>query len=89
MVTGIKDWQEFLKKIKTHESLEVHMKAYLACVTYDCWKNGLTLSKVTDEISKREVSYWTSVLIRVTVVTLILASCNLAFRGHREKIFQS
>ena len=82
-VTGIKDWQGLSKKIKAHESSEVHMKA---CVTYDCWKNGLTLSKVADEMSKREVSYWTSVLTRVTDVTLTLASCNLAFRGHREKI---
>lgn len=35
---------------------------------------------------KREVSFWTKVLTRITDVTLTLASCNLAFRGHREKI---
>ena len=41
---------------------------------------------MADEMSKREISYWTSVLTRITDVTLTLASCNLAFRGHREKV---
>ena len=41
---------------------------------------------MADEMSKREISYWTSVLTRITDVTLTLASCNLAFRGHPEKV---
>ena len=33
-----------------------------------------------------ESNYWFNVLQRLVVITLTLASCNLAFRGHREDV---
>ena len=71
---------------KKNQDSRIIRYTHACCITYDSWKNGSTLSEMADEMSKREISYWTSVLTRITDVTLTLASCNLAFRGHREKV---
>lgn len=80
---GINDWQGLSGKIKKHESLRAHL---VACVVFDTWKNDLTVDAQLDSEYKRQVHFWTQVLTRVTDITLTLASCNLAFRGHREQV---
>lgn len=80
---GINDWQGLSKKIKKHESSHAHIAA---CVTYDMWKNDLTIDAQLDSEYKSQVNFWTQVLTRITDVTLTLVSCNLAFRGHNEKL---
>ncbi|KAG9282427.1 zinc finger MYM-type protein 1-like [Astyanax mexicanus] len=80
---GINDWQGLSAKIKKHESSRAHLAA---CVVFDTWKNDLTVDAQLDSEYKSQVRFWTDVLMRITDVTLTLASCNLAFRGHREKV---
>lgn len=80
---GINDWQELSGKIKKHVSSRVHLAA---CVIFDTWKNDHTVDSGLDREFKGQASFWTKVLTRITDVTLTLALCNLAFRGHCEKV---
>ena len=82
-VKGIKNWQKLSTKIKVHELSQCHLNA---CLVYDTWKKGSTVDTVISNQWKEKVNFWKQVLHRIVNVTLTLASCNLAFRGHREKI---
>lgn len=79
---GINDWQGLSQKIKEHELTTSHL---FACGIYNTWKRNLTVVAQMSSAYAQEVSYWTEVLTRIVNVTLTLASCNTAFRGHREK----
>ena len=57
-----------------------------ACVAYDAWKTDHTIDTELDSNLKKQINFWSEVLTRITDVTLTLASCNLVFREHREKI---
>ncbi len=57
-------------------------------MTYDMWKNNLTIDVQIDSEYKSQIDFWTQVLTRITDVTLTLASCNLAFRGHNKKLHE-
>ncbi len=37
---------------------------------------------------KSQIDFLSQVLTRITDVTLTLASCNLAFRGHNKKLYE-
>lgn len=76
---GIHDWQGLSKKIKEHENCSMHVTA---CLTYDHWKKNKTIDTYSSEVWNK----WREILKRIVDVTLTLASCNLAFRGHQESI---
>lgn len=82
-VNGVKDWKGLTKKINVHETSSVHVRA---CVTLDLWKRRKTIDSSLESAIRKEENKWYKILHRIVNVTLTLASCNLAFRGHREEI---
>ena len=69
-------------KINKHESSRTHLSA---CVVVDAWTNDLP---VDAQMDKSQVKFWLQGPTRIADVTLTLASCNLAFRGHRERVVE-
>ncbi|KAF3859013.1 hypothetical protein F7725_021412 [Dissostichus mawsoni] len=53
-----------------------------ACVIYEQWKKNGRIN------ARNAANYWRQVLERIVNVTITLATCNLAFRGHREILGQ-
>lgn len=82
-VNGIRDWKGLSKKIDVHETSRVHIQA---CITLDLWKRRNTIDSSLESAIQKEENTWYKILHRIVNVTLTLASCNLAFRGHREEI---
>lgn len=82
-VNGVRDWKGLAKKINVHETSNLHVQA---CVTLDLWKRHKTIDSSLESAIQKEENKWYKILHRIVNVTLTLASCNLAFRGHREKI---
>lgn len=80
---GIRDWTGLTKKIKEHEKSSSHIEA---CVTHNVWKKRKTIDTNFECEVEKETTRCYKVLHRITNATLTLASCNLAFRGHREEI---
>jgi dihydropteroate synthase len=48
------------------------------------WRLNKTLTAEMEESLRKEANYWRQVIERIINVTLMLATSNLAFRGHRE-----
>ena len=84
-VNGINAWKHLYKKIEKHESSQIHIDA---CVAYEQWKCNSTIDAELERSVRKAAMFWRGVLERIVNVTLTLASCNLAFRGHREAIGQ-
>lgn len=84
-VNGIKDWKHLSAKIEKHESTQIHLGA---CVIYEQWKLNDTIDAEMERNVRNAALFWRQVVERITNVTLTLASCNLAFRGHREVLGQ-
>lgn len=82
-VNGVRDWKGLGKKINVHESSNIHVQA---CITFDLWKRCKTIDSSLESVIQKEENTWCKILHRIVNVTLTLASCNLAFRGHREEI---
>ncbi|KAK5614993.1 hypothetical protein CRENBAI_007459 [Crenichthys baileyi] len=51
---------------------------------YEQWKLNSTIDAEMERNVRNAALFWRQVLERIVNVTLTLASCNLAFRGHRE-----
>ncbi|GBP77884.1 hypothetical protein EVAR_54267_1 [Eumeta japonica] len=66
---GYDDWKHIVDAIERHETSKIHLDSCL----------------INSGGYKKEKSFWRQVLSRLLEVTLILSTCNLAFRGHREK----
>ncbi|GBP48726.1 hypothetical protein EVAR_88187_1 [Eumeta japonica] len=79
---GYDDWKHIVDAIERHETSKIHLDA---CLTYQQWWLHGTLDEEQESVTKKEKSFWRQVLSRLLEVTLILSTCNLAFRGHREK----
>lgn len=84
-VNGVSDWGHLSQKIDYHESSQVHIGA---CVLYKHWQFHGTIDSQLEKDVRNAALFWRGVLERVVNVTLTLASCNLAFRGHREVLGQ-
>ena len=84
-VNGIKDWKHLSSKIEKHESTQIHIGA---CVIYEQWKLNGTIDAEMERNVRNAALFWRQVVERIVNVTLTLASCNLAFRGHREVLGQ-
>ncbi|GBP48724.1 hypothetical protein EVAR_88185_1 [Eumeta japonica] len=77
---GYDDWKHIVDAIERHETSKIHLDS---CLTYQQWWLHGTLDEAKS-VTKRKI-FWRQVLSRLLEVTLILSTCNLAFRGHREK----
>ena len=82
-VNGVNDWKHLSSKIAVHEATQIHLGA---CVVYEQWKLNGTIDADMERDIRNAANFWRQVLERIVNVTLTLASCNLAFRGHREAI---
>lgn len=60
-----------------------------ACVIFNLWEKNETIDATLERDVENATSKWYKILHRIVNVTLTLASCNLAFRGHREKLGKS
>lgn len=56
------------------------------CVTLDHWKLHRTINDEEAKVAKRQVNFWRQVIERIVKVLLMLAMCNLLFRGHGERV---
>jgi hypothetical protein len=54
------------------------------CMILDQWRQNKTLSAELEDSMRKEANYWRQVIDRIVNVTLMMASSNMAFRGHRE-----
>ncbi|GBP90550.1 hypothetical protein EVAR_64670_1 [Eumeta japonica] len=79
---GYDDWKHIVDAIERHETSKIHLDS---CLTYQQWRLHGALDEEQESVTKKEKSFWRQVLSRLLEVTLILSTCNLAFRGHREK----
>ena len=84
-VKRISDWRHLSSKIEVHESSQLHVGA---CVVYEQWKLLGTIDVQTERDVRNAALFWRKVLERIVNVTLTLATCNLAFRGHRDILGQ-
>jgi len=82
---GIKDWKHLSTKIQRHESTQIHVGA---CVIYEHWKQNKTIDAELERNVRNAALFWRQALERIINVTLTLASCNMAFRGHRDVLGQ-
>ena len=80
-VTGFRDWRHLTYLLDCHENSADHIQC---CVTLDHWRLNKTMSADMEDAVRKEVNYWRQVIERMINVTLMLASSNLAFRGHKE-----
>jgi hypothetical protein len=81
-IEGYNDWKHIVDAIERHETSKIHLDS---CLTYQQWRLHGTLDEEQESMIKKEKSFWRQVLSRLLDVTLTLSTCNLAFRGHREK----
>ena len=80
---GIRKWKSLTGKIRVHEDSDGHAEA---CVVFDHWRLHKTIDEENEKQVLKERNFWRQILHRVVNVTLTLAMCGLAFRGHREKL---
>ncbi|KAK1884134.1 Zinc finger MYM-type protein 1 [Dissostichus eleginoides] len=84
-VKGVRDWQHLSARIDSHAQSQVHVGA---CVIYEQWKKNGRIDANMERNARNAANYWRQVLERIVNVTITLATCNLAFRGHREILGQ-
>lgn len=78
----LNDWQGLSKKIKDHETSQIHLKS---CLTYSNLKNCHDVKSLIEN----DATKWCEILKRLLDVVITMATCNLAFRGHRNENIQT
>ena len=81
--TGLNDWGHLSQRIRSHETSASHAEA---CVVYEQWRNNKTIEKTLHVSLLEKTNFWQKVLERLLNVTLMLAMCNLPFRGSTEEV---
>ena len=69
------------QRIRGHESSTHHTEA---CVTYEEWRNRVTIQEALHESLLEKTNFYQNVLERLMDVTLMLTKCNLPFRESSE-----
>ena len=59
------------------------------CVIYEQWKNRGTIEEALHEFLLEKTNIWQNILERLVNVTLMLAKCNLPFRGSSEELLKN
>ncbi|CAH9117632.1 unnamed protein product [Cuscuta epithymum] len=84
---GYSDWHNI------HCRLVEHEKSFDHILSMEAWREAemRLKKKVTIDASReiainKEKEYWRAVLKRIMIVVKTLATCNIAFRGHKEKL---
>ena len=81
--TGLNDWGHLSQRIRSHETSASHAEA---CVVYEQWRNNKTIEETLHVSLLEKTNFWQKVLERLLNVTLMLAMCNLPFRGSTEEV---
>ena len=81
--TGLNDWGHLSQRIRSHETSASHAEA---CVVYEQWRNNKTIEETLHVSLLEKINFWQKVLERLLNVTLMLAMCNLPFRGSTEEL---
>ncbi|XP_023241006.1 zinc finger MYM-type protein 1-like [Centruroides sculpturatus] len=84
---GVCDWKHLGDYLKSHESSQLHKDCMLKWLNLE---NGLKSCTTIDSLAQNQIEQerqrWRDILERLLAIVNFLASHNLAFRGHREKI---
>ncbi|KAK9731684.1 protein of unknown function (DUF4371) [Popillia japonica] len=84
---GACDWKHLGDYLKSHESSRQHKDCMLKWINLE---NGLKSCSTIDSLAQsqfeQERQRWGDILERLLAIVNFLASHNLAFRGHREKL---
>ena len=81
--TGLNDWTHLSQRIRSPESFTHHADAG---VIYDQRRNRGTIEEALHESLPEKTNSLQNVLERLVNVMLILAKCNLPFRGSSEEL---
>ena len=76
--TGLNDWEHLSQRIRSHETS--------ASVVYEQWRNNKTIEETLHVSLPEKTIFWQKVLEILLNVTLMLAMCNLPFRGSTEEL---
>ena len=82
---GINKWKLLSEKIKIHEKSLSHLES---CIIFEQWYKEKSVDDYMLSKIKKEANVWRKILHRLLNVTLTLATCNLPFRGHKERIYE-
>ncbi|KAJ0182100.1 hypothetical protein K1T71_002822 [Dendrolimus kikuchii] len=84
---GVCDWKHLGDYLKSHESSRQHKDCMLKWINLE---NGLKTCSTIDSLAQSEIEQerqrWRDILERLLAIVNFLASHNLGFRGHREKL---
>lgn len=86
---GYQDWRHVTTRVQEHEvSLDHLTNMYRWFDMRKRLELNETIDKVQYEQLKIERDYWKQVIFRIIAIVKFLAKHNLAFRGHKEKLYQ-
>ncbi|CAK1597573.1 unnamed protein product [Parnassius mnemosyne] len=84
---GVYDWKHLGDYLKSHESSRQHKNCMLKWFNLE---NGLKSCSTIDFLAQPQIEQdrqrWRDILERLLAIVNFLASHNLAFRGHKEKL---
>ncbi|XP_065645817.1 uncharacterized protein LOC136076271 [Hydra vulgaris] len=85
---GYPDWKHIASDLKDHEKSVNHKECFIKCMDSTArMKKNETINECNLKKIKLEVEYWQNILKRIISVIKFLASHNLAFQGHTDKLF--
>ncbi|XP_024626895.1 zinc finger MYM-type protein 1-like [Medicago truncatula] len=87
---GFSDWSHVSERLREHETSMEHVKNM---TTWYELRQRMQKNQIIDKTSQRllqkEKDHWINVLKRIISIVKFLAKYNLAFRGSKEKLYES
>ncbi|XP_038715872.1 zinc finger MYM-type protein 1-like [Tripterygium wilfordii] len=86
---GFNDWKHLSERLRAHETSSEHLVCMTKWIELQVSLRKLeTIDKSVQKQIDREKEHWKQVLKRIIALVKTLARNNLAFRGHREKLYE-
>ncbi|XP_074265514.1 uncharacterized protein LOC141587951 [Silene latifolia] len=86
---GFNSWVHRSGRLKEHESSLQHIQNmttwYDLCLRL---QNNQIIDSINQSQIKKEKKHWNQVLLRIISIVKFLAKHNLAFRGHKERLYE-
>lgn len=84
---GMSDWKHLSEALKSHENSKSHKECMIKWLNL---KKGMSCGKTIDSHTQNQIraeqQRWRDILERLLAIVQFLATHNLAFRGHEEKL---